>query len=52
MQEKVLLKISTRKGSRVESVPLKKLKRLASASRRFWKLEQKGDFLYLVLESY
>jgi hypothetical protein len=48
VQEKVLLKISTRKGSRVESVPLMKLKRLASASHRFWRLE--GDFL--VLESY
>jgi hypothetical protein len=48
MQERVLLKITTRKGSRVESVPLMKLKRLAKNSHRFWKLE--GDFL--ILESY
>jgi hypothetical protein len=48
MQEKVLLKITTRKGSRIESVPILKLKRLATASHRFWRLE--GDFL--ILESY
>jgi hypothetical protein len=46
MQETVLLKISTRKGSRIESVPLVKLERLAKNAHRFWKLE--GDFLILV----
>lgn len=48
VQEKILLKISTRRNSRIESVPLLKLKRLASAGHRFWRLD--GDFL--VLESY
>jgi hypothetical protein len=48
MQKTVLLKISTRKGSRIESVPLKKLKSLAADKHRFRSLE--GDFL--VLHSY
>jgi len=48
MQKTVLLKISTRKGSRIESVPLKKLQLLAADKHRFWSLE--GDFL--VLHSY
>jgi hypothetical protein len=50
LQEKVLLKVSKKgdKGFQVCSVPLVKLKRLASAGHRFWRLE--GDFL--VLESY
>jgi hypothetical protein len=48
VQESILLKISTRRNSRIESVPLLKLKRLASAGHRFWRLD--GDFL--VLESY
>jgi hypothetical protein len=45
MQKTVLLKISTRKGSRIESVPLKKLQSLATDKHRFWSLE--GDFLVL-----
>ena len=48
MQKTVLLKISTRKGSRIESVPLKKLKLLAADKHKFWSLE--GDFL--ILKSY
>jgi hypothetical protein len=48
MEKTVLLKISTRKGSRIESVPLKKLQLLAADKHRFWSLE--GDFL--VLHSY
>ena len=48
MEKTVLLKISTRKGSRIESVPLKKLQLLAVDKHRFWSLE--GDFL--VLHSY
>lgn len=48
MQETVLLKISTRKGSRIESIPLIKLERLAKNPHRFWRLE--GDFL--ILDSY
>ena len=45
MENTVLLKISTRKGSRIESVPLCKLKLLASCKHRFWSLD--GDFLVL-----
>jgi hypothetical protein len=48
MKETVLLKITTRKGSRIESVPLMKLQRLAKNQQRFWKLD--GDFI--VIESY
>jgi hypothetical protein len=48
LQKTVLLKISTRKGSRIESVPLKKLQSLAADVHKFWSLE--GDFL--VLHSY
>jgi hypothetical protein len=53
MQERVILKISTRKaprqGSRIGSVPLLKLKRLALCKHTYWKLEEheKGDFLIL-----
>ena len=35
----VRLKLTTRKGTRIESVPLKKLKKLASSKKLFWKLE-------------
>jgi hypothetical protein len=42
---KVILKITTRKGSRIESIPLKKIKRMASGRQRFWSVE--GDFLVL-----
>jgi hypothetical protein len=48
VQKTVLLKITARKGSRIESVPLKKLQSLAADKHRFWSLE--GDFL--VLHSY
>jgi len=48
IEKTVLLKISTRKGSRIESVPLKKLKGLALDKHRRWYLD--GDFL--VLRSY
>jgi len=49
MQEKVILKISTRAGSRIESVPLLKLKKLANNEKRWWKLEstEKGEWLIL-----
>ena len=48
--ETVMLKLSKKgdKGFQVCSVPLKKMKRLASDEHRFWSLE--GDFL--VLKSY
>jgi hypothetical protein len=50
MAETVILKVSKKgdKGFQVSSVPLQKLKRLASDEHRFWSLE--GDFL--VLKSY
>ena len=35
----VRLKVSVRKGARIESVPLRKLERLASRPRLYWKLE-------------
>jgi len=35
----VRLKVTTRKGARIESVPLKKLKKLASKTRLYWKFE-------------
>jgi leucyl-tRNA synthetase len=37
--EIVRLKITVRKGARIESVPLKKLERLATKTRRYWKFE-------------
>jgi hypothetical protein len=50
MTETVMLKVSKKgdKGFQVCSVPLQKLKRVASLKHRFWSLE--GDFL--VLHSY
>jgi hypothetical protein len=48
MHETVILKISTRKGSRIESVPLKKLQKIAQEKHRYWSLE--GEFL--ILRSY
>ncbi len=50
MGETVMLKVSKKgdKGFYVASVPLRKLKLLASEKHRFWSLE--GDFL--VLRSY
>jgi len=35
----VRLKVTVRKGARIESVPLKKLEKLANMKRRFWKFE-------------
>lgn len=35
----VRLKVTVRKGARIESVPLKKLEKLASKTRRYWKFE-------------
>jgi hypothetical protein len=50
MNKTVMLKISAKgdKGFQVCSVPIKKLKSIATEKHRFWRLE--GDFL--VLESY
>lgn len=36
----VRLKLTTRKGTRIESVPLKKLEKLANKTHRFWKFEE------------
>lgn len=36
----VRLKLTTRKGTRIESVPLKKLERLANKTNLYWKLEE------------
>jgi len=38
-EEIVRLKVTVRKGARIESVPLKKLEKLADKTRRYWKLE-------------
>ena len=35
----VRLKVTMRKGARIESVPLKKLEKLASKTRLYWKFE-------------
>ena len=35
----VRLKVTVRKGARIESVPLKKLEKVASKARRYWKFE-------------
>jgi len=35
----VRLKVTVRKGARIESIPLKKLEKLASKTRRYWKFE-------------
>jgi len=35
----VRLKLTTRKGTRIESVPLKKLEKLANKTNLYWKLE-------------
>ena len=35
----IRLKVTVRKGARIESVPLKKLEKLASRSRLYWKFE-------------
>jgi hypothetical protein len=38
-EEIVRLKVTVRKGARIESVPLKKLEKLASKEKRYWKFE-------------
>ena len=38
-EEIVRLKVTIRKGTRIESVPLKKLEKLANRSRLYWKFE-------------
>ena len=35
----VRLKVTVRKGARIESVPLNKLEKVASKARRYWKFE-------------
>ena len=42
----VRLKLTTRKGTRIESVPLKKLEKLAIKKNLFWKLEEQWLILY------
>ena len=36
----VRLKLTTRKGTRIESVPLKKLEKLANKTNLYWKYEE------------
>ena len=36
----VRLKLTTRKGTRIESVPLKKLEKLANKTNLYWKMEE------------
>ena len=43
--EIIRLKITIRKGARIESLPLKKLEKIASAKRKEWEL--KGEWLIL-----
>jgi hypothetical protein len=45
-EEIVRLKVTVRKGARIESVPLRKLEKLASKTRRYWKFE--GEWLILI----
>lgn len=42
----VRLKVTVRKGARIESVPLNKLEKLAIKKRLFWKLENEWLILY------
>ena len=42
----VRLKLTTRKGTRIESVPLKKLEKLANKTNLYWKLEDGWLTLY------
>lgn len=35
----VRLKVTVRKGARIESVPLKKMEKLANKKKRYWKFE-------------
>jgi len=41
----IRLKLTTRKGTRIESVPSKKLEKLSKNKKLYWKLE--GDWLIL-----
>jgi hypothetical protein len=43
---KISLKITVRKGARIESVPKKKLEKLATKQRLYWKLEKEWLILY------
>ncbi len=42
----VRLKLTTRKGTRIESVPLKKLEKLANKTNLYWTLEDGWLILY------
>ena len=42
----VRLKLTTRKGTRIESVPLKKLEKLANKTNLYWSLEDGWLTLY------
>jgi len=42
----VRLKLTTRKGTRIESVPLKKLEKVANKTKLYWKLEDGWLMLY------
>lgn len=42
----VRLKLTTRKGTRIESVPLKKLEKVANKPKLYWKLEDGWLILY------
>jgi len=47
--EKIIrLKLTTRKGTRIESVPLKKLEKLAKTPQLCWKLEDGWLILYVI----
>ena len=41
----IRLKITVRKGARIESVPIKKLEKLATKNRKQWEIE--GEWLIL-----
>jgi len=45
--EVIRLKITFRKGARIESVPIKKLEKIATAKRKQWELKDK----WLILNS-
>ena len=42
----VRLKLTTRKGTRIESVPLRKLEKVANKTKLHWKLEDGWLILY------
>lgn len=45
-EDVVRLKVTVRKGARVESVPLKKLEKLASKTKLYWELKDGWLILY------